>query len=517
MRRIASIVGLFLLLSAGPALAVGMLDATATSDSFLLMIKTSANSWSGVLRGYATDIFWTLAIIQFVWKFGMLVLKQTDFTEMAAEFVRFAVVIGVYATLLLYSVDWAQALIDSFRQAASSAAGLSTQLMPGDMFGLAIEFGKMVSKVKTLNPVTAFIVGWSVLFIVASFTFIAAFMMVTLIESYFIINAGVFFMAFGGSEWTREYAMAMVRYSFAIGAKLFVLHLLVGIIMTLGRQWQAAFTNDEVSTLVLFGVAFICAYGTKTLAETVQALITGVSPGGGNQLGAMIAAGIAGTAAGAAAMSTATSGGMMGGMGKSVTDFIKSSFSGNGGSSGGGSSTPGSFMNSGGGGYGSGSSGRSAGPSPRTGGGGYSQAPGTPPSSKPASQPTSGGQSSSSGSGSQSSAQPSSTASQTGVAGKLHAGLHMATEGAVRSASVVGSMTVPGMDSASASIGPPPTPPELSDIPQTTPENIIRPESASSVAGEEFGSQPEAPAKPAQPVDTLSSIQEALNKRGKPL
>lgn len=510
------IVVLFLL-CAGPAMAVGTLDPALASDGLLALIRGSASSWSPVLRGYATDIFWSLALISFVWKFGMLALKQTDFGEIAAEFVRFIVIIGLFYSLVLHSVDWAQAIIDSFRQAGAAAAGSSALLQPGDLFALAVELGRMVSSIGLTDPVTAFVVALSAILIVLCFTFIAAFLMVTLIEAYFVVNAGVFFLGFAGSEWTREYAMAMFRYVVSVGAKLFVLQLVVGLIMTSARTWQAAYTYDETSMLTMVGLSLICAYFSKTLADTVQGLISGVSVGGGSTLGGMAAVGMAGVAAGAAAMSASMgSSGVLGGAGKSVSDLLKSSGSGPSGSGGGGggATSPGSFMNSSGGGS---SGGSSYGPTPRTGGGGYSQAPGTPPNAAQSTGKTgsSGQSSSSSGGGTQTS--DASAATPTSTAQKMHAGAHMATEAAVRGVGVMGSLAVPGMDSASGiSIGPPPTPPDLSGLSGETPENIIRPASAAPSMGEDFGIEPEAPAKPVSGVDTMSSIQEALNNKGKP-
>jgi type IV secretion system protein TrbL len=483
------------LLWAGPALAVGTLDPAIASDGLLKLMRNSAATWSPILRDYATSIFWTLALIQFVWKFGMLALKQTDFAELAAEFIRWIVVIGIFAALLLNSVRWMQDIIDSFRQVGAAAAGTAKEFEPGDLFVLAIELGRTVASVGLTDPVTSFIVAISSILIVACFTFLAAFVMVTLIESYFVIHAGVFFMAFAGSEWTREYAMAMLRYAISIGAKLLVLQLIVGIIMTSARAWQAAYTHDETSMFTMLGVALMCAYFSKSLAERVQELISGVSVGGGSTLGGMAAAGLAGAAAGAAAMSATMGRASLGGTGSSVADFIKSSMSG---SSGGAGATPSSFTNSGG----SVSGAASRGPSPRTSGGGYAQAPGTPPSAQPSGQSSSGQSSSPSSGGSQASS--ASAATPMSAAAKVHAGAHMAAEAAVRTAGVLGSMSVPGMDSAhGVSIGPAPTPPDLSGA---TPENIIRPASST-----ELGHVAEA-----SPVDTMSSTQDAINNKGNP-
>jgi type IV secretion system protein TrbL len=508
MNRLASVMFAMLLLASFPAMA-GLTDATAASDGLLMLIKNSASTWSGVLRGYATDIFWILATIQFVWTFSFLALRQADYAEMMAELLKFVVItVFFYGSLLLHSVEWARMIIDSFRQVAAEAAGVPFQLHPGDMFGLGIELGKTVSGIGLVNPVTAFIAAISVVLIVLCFTFIAAFMLVTLAQSYVVIYAGVFFMAFGGSQWTREYALAMLRYSVAVGLKLFVLTLIVGLIMTAARSWQAAYTQDETSMLTLAGLSFICAYLSKTLPEMIQELISGVSSGGGSPLGGMIAAGMAGVAAGAAGVSAATSGAGLGGAGKSVADLIKSSFSGPGSSGGsGGGASPMNFMSSGGGSPGGGSSG--GGSSARTGGGGYSQPPGTPPSGKSASSQSPG-----SSSGNQSASSSAGQAASSGsVAGSLHAAAHTATEAAVRGVGIMGSLAVPGMEGSSGvSIGPPPTPPDLSDLGET-PENVIRPESTSPFSGNDSADVSEVVA--ASSVDTMSSLQNALTNRGK--
>lgn len=538
MNRLILALFALLFLSAVPVMAAGLQDATATSEGLLDMVKNSASSWNNSLRALASEIFWTLATIQFVWVFGQLALRKADLGELIAELVRFVAVISFFAALLFYSVEWAQWIISLFRKAASDAAGMPAVLQPGDVFGLAIELGKTVSKVNTLNPVTAFIVGWSIVFVVASFSFIAILMFVTLIKSYFIINAGVLFMAFGGSQWTREYALTMARYSVAIGAQLFVQTLLIGMIMHLARQWQAAYTNDITSTLVLLGVSFMSAYAVKTLSDDVQALITGVSSGSGSQIGAMLASGVAGMAAGAAALSayTANGGGMLGQAGKSVADLIKSSFTGSGGPGGtGGGSGGASYMNSmGGGGSGSGSGGGSTGPSPRTGGGGYSQAPGTPPSAASSRSSGSGGQAASSAGQSPSASGVSSAGSASSITEKLHSAAHDMTDAAVRTVGTLGSLTVPGMEGAAGtSIGPAPLPPEVPDLSsaaEETPGNIIRPDSPSTMMSGVAGNAPvagKAPVNspvdnaqvaesaPTPAVDTMTKLQQALNNQGK--
>ena len=459
-------------------------DASGTFVGLLESVRQSANGWSGRLRADALFVFWSLILVQFVWTFGLLAVRQADFSEVAAELLKFVIVRGFFLSLLMYSVEWAEAIVNSFRQAGANAAGVSTQIFPGDMFALAVELAKTIGDADPgFNPLASVVIGLSQIVVLLCFTFIAAFMALTLVEAYVVINAAVFFMGFGGSQWTQEYAVTMFRYALAVGAKLFVLTLIVGLIMDLARQWQMAYNMqaDEASMWTVVGLSLICAYLCKTLAELIQALITGVSSGGGSVVGGMAAAGMAFGVGAMAAIQASASGGMLGSAGKGVSDLLKSF----GGDSGGSSMN----MNSGGGGKGG-----PGGSSPRVGGGvGSGPAPGPAPKAAASGASTSGGASAPSGSSGSTSKIPS--------VGTM---AHAAAEMGIKTVGLAASVSVPGAEgSESLSVGPPPTPPDLDGMSAPdTPENIIRPVQ-------------ESPVEPAPVMDTMSSLQEALNNRGK--
>jgi type IV secretion system protein TrbL len=306
MKRLLAFGAVLLLLSAfgaGDALAQVNLNQPDTSVQGLLdLIRSNANGWNGRLHGYAVSLFWSLAAIQFVMTFFPLTIRGADFGEIVGELVRFILTIGFFAALLMYSADWAQAVIDSFRQAGAHAAGLSgTGLQPGDMFATAVELADTIGGVETWNPGTAVAIAVSGLVVLLCFAFIAAFMFVTLVESYIVINASVLFMGFGGSQWTRDYALAILRYAASVGAKLFVLTLIVGLIMQSAHQWQASYNQNDASMWTMVGLALVCAYLSKTIPDLIQGMISGVSPSGGATIGTMAAAALTGGAAGAAA------------------------------------------------------------------------------------------------------------------------------------------------------------------------------------------------------------------------
>lgn len=320
--------------------AADLHDPSGSFTGLLDLVKNSAAVWDGKLRVYAQRLFWLLATIQLVWTFFPLVFKQADFGEIVGELIRFIMVIGFFYALLLFSADWAEAVVNSFRQAGATAAGLgSTGLKPGDIFGTAVELANTMDNVETWNPLTSFMIAISSLIVLLCFAFIAAFMGLTIIESYVVINASALFMGFGGSQWTREYAMALVRYAVSVGAKLFVLTLIVGLIIDSAKDWAAAYNAnaDDASMWTMVGLSLACAYLAKTIPELIAGMISGTSAGGGSNVGAMAAAAVAGAAAAAATIATAgaaapAAAGAMGGGGGlaagGLAGAINSSFSG---------------------------------------------------------------------------------------------------------------------------------------------------------------------------------------------
>ena len=444
------VVALLVLYFIGDASAADLAAPTQEFQGLLDSIKNAAGKWNGQLRGYATTVFWTLATIQFVWTFIPMVFKQADIGELVGELARFILVIGFFYALLLFSAEWANALVQSFREAGASASGAgAAPLNPGDVYFLAIDLAKTVSSVAWIKPTTGLVIALAGMLVMLSFAFIAAFMALTLIESYVVINASVLFMGFGGSQWTREYALAIVRYAVAVGAKLFTLTLIVTLIVDAAKDWQRAYTYTDSNMWTMVGLAFTCAYLAKTIPELIAGMISGSSMGGGHHIGGMAAAAAAGAAAGIAAVSTGGASLAAGTAMKAAGTAAGSTATG--GATGGGlAQLINQSLMGGPGAPGAAAAGGSAGanpaasmPTPRIGGGG----PGVsvaPPSQGAGSAPGAPA----------GSAKPAS-ASSAPAGGSSASGL--AARGAVRAAGVMASMSVPGMESAAGlSIGPPP-------------------------------------------------------------
>ncbi|MCQ9423885.1 P-type conjugative transfer protein TrbL [Pseudomonas sp. LJDD11] len=484
----------------GNAMAASDLSHADTSVQGLLdLVLQQSHQWSGKLYDYAIRLFWLLASIQFIWTFMPLVMKQADFGEIVAELLRFVLVVGFFLAVMKYSVEWSSAIVDSFRDAAASASGLGRALEPGDMLAVALVFGRtMVKGISVFSPAKGLLIAVCAILVLACFAFIAAFMFVTLVESYVIINASVLFFGFGGSQWTRDFAIAPMRFTVAIGAKLFVLTLIVGLIVQSAKQWLAAYTNDEASLMTMVGLALVCCYLTKTIPDLIGGMISGTSMGGGSAIGGMAGAGAAGAAAGIATIATAgaappaAAGALRGaggsgaaGAGGGLAGAINSSFAGASSAGGaapsvGGGTPIGVGANTGGGAVAKTAS--SAGV--KTGGGAATQS--ATPSSGTQQAAKQAGKATQSGDDNDQKATPKRGAVSSGNA------LSQAANGGAKALGVIALMTVPGMENAHlASLGaglPQPAHGDSSSLKSAAPaaeapgmeSNVIRPDTNTS-------------------------------------
>ena len=472
-RRLLLFLALASVFVAGNAMAATDLSHADTSVQGLLdLVLQQSHQWSAKLYDYAIRLFWLLASIQFIWTFMPLVMKQADFGEIVGELLRFVLVIGFFLAVMKYSVEWSTAIVDSFRDAAASASGLGRALEPGDMLAVALDFGRtMVEGISVFSPAKGLLIAVCAILVLACFAFIAAFMFVTLVESYVIINASVLFFGFGGSQWTRDFAIALMRFTVAIGAKLFVLTLIVGLIVQSAKQWLAAYTNDEASLMTMVGLALVCCYLTKTIPDLIGGMISGTSMGGGSAIGGMAVAGAA--ALGAAGTGSAAGAGAagVGGLGGGLAGAISSSFAGAS-SAGGAASSMGAAASSG---VGTSTGGAAAQGASSAGAkiGGSSANPAGQASAAPSS-PSSGVKQAAKQAGKAAQGNDDKDQQTTPKGGVVSSGsaLSQAADGGAKMLGVMASMAVPGMENAHAlSLGEGSPPPAPDDTNSTTPAN----------------------------------------------
>jgi type IV secretion system protein TrbL len=270
-------------------------QSAGTLDQIVGQFQSRAAAWESTLQALALRTFGILALIELAWAAFRLALRGSDMSEWLAEIVNQIFFLGFFLALLENSATWGQAIVDSFRQAGQAAGGVG--VAPSDVFASGVDLAqKVMAQMSIWAPAAS--VGLMVAGIVIEicFALMAALMVVTLVQSYIVIAAGVINMAFGGTRWTKDIAVATVKYTVSVGAKLMVIQLLVSLGNSLVTSWAASFHDITAASLcALIGCSVVMLAVVKIIPDEFQRVVGGASISNGSVL-----VGAAATVAGAA-------------------------------------------------------------------------------------------------------------------------------------------------------------------------------------------------------------------------
>jgi type IV secretion system protein TrbL len=217
-----------------------------------------STSWFSALGPIATRIFWILVAIQLTWSAIWWVIDREDGLAVVSSLLRQVVAIGFFYALLLNGGTWVPAVHQGFSQAGATASGLS-DLSPTGVFdqGLALA-NKILNATADLGLLDGFfaslVAGITAIVVVIAFAVIAAQLLVALVESFIVIGAGVLFLGFSGSRWTKFFTERYLSYIASIGVKLFVLYLIMGVGMGIAARWMPVLERGGFSPIPFFYV-----------------------------------------------------------------------------------------------------------------------------------------------------------------------------------------------------------------------------------------------------------------------
>jgi len=285
--------------------------------------RTVTTAWMGAIQAFAIRLFYILMTIDLLWLFIKIVLTGSDMTKVVAELSKRVIIFGLFI-FLIQNNGFVPEIIAGFVQLSQemvSAGGgtpIAGGVQPGDVFALGLRTAGDVSfDVGLFDVGTALFLLLASAFIVICFALIAARLMLAFIETYFVSVIGVFMLAFGGLEQSRQLAQKFIFYAISAGVKLFLMLMIVGVAqqvildITAGFQWTTTF-----EAYIMMGVSVVSLILAGKVPEMAQSIINGVSAGnsGGLMGAAMIGAGVvAGGAVAAGAAAGAGGGAAAGG------------------------------------------------------------------------------------------------------------------------------------------------------------------------------------------------------------
>jgi len=298
-------------------------------DSMMFTFKDHAKDWWAIMEFYALRLFSILAVIDFAWMAIMLALSLGDFQEFVVQVVRKIIVLGLFMALLVYGHIWASQIVESLVQAGGQAnqhAGGATSITPSNIFDTGFQVCAMIaSRMSVFNPGESLVFVIGGFLIICCFALIAAQMLLIYVQSFVVLNAGVILLGFGGLSFTREITLKYFQAALSIGAKLFVMILVVGLCQNVMADWVTGFTIDLRQIYLFVGASMVMLALVKAIPDMVGDLINGFSWGAGEPLSRAMVQGGSAVASATLAAATGGAGAVM-----AVTQAAKLSHSGSG-------------------------------------------------------------------------------------------------------------------------------------------------------------------------------------------
>jgi type IV secretion system protein TrbL len=198
-------------------------------------------SWLERIQPLAQRTFAILATLELAVSGLFWAIGREGLDAIAASLLRKFIVLAFLYSLLTLFPFWIPAITNGF-QAAGQAASQTSGVNPSQVLDLG---GTIASKMLlsfgvlgfAVNPVGVLLASFTSFFVVIAFGLIAAQICLTLIETYLVLTGGALFLGFAGFRSTAPLAEGYLIYAFQVGAKIYLLYLLLGVGMGIARQW----------------------------------------------------------------------------------------------------------------------------------------------------------------------------------------------------------------------------------------------------------------------------------------
>ncbi|AIL64746.1 conjugal transfer protein TrbL [Rickettsiales bacterium Ac37b] len=249
-------------------------------DNILDNYQQASINWFAPLFNLGQKLFALLAAIEIAWCSIIWVLERDEFTSFTSSLIKKIMSIGFFYALLLNANSWIPAIVDSFIEAGQLAGGVS-DLSPSAVLDTGLKTSLvMLSKLHFSGLMDTIATGGTALvasiIIIFSFAVIASQLLIAIIESYIVISGGIIFLGFGGSRWTTDFTSKYISYAFAIGVKLFILYLLIGIGQNQVVNWPENLEPINVnSVLSIMGSSLVYMFLVWQIPSMAASMLSG--------------------------------------------------------------------------------------------------------------------------------------------------------------------------------------------------------------------------------------------------
>ena len=275
---------LFLMINTTSAAeAVNLSNPKTILNSAVDMYTSQIKVWYSSFKNVAVDLLSILMTINIVWRTLSLGFRGNQFNDLFFEFVRTVIVFGFFLYLIETFSDWTESILQGFMGLADLAySNWAVDGTPGGMINNGLKsFSDIIDKVEPFKTdgiggtvqnaiIWVFSMYIAIIFglvCLALWAFIGVNIAVQYVTFYFLTYAGVIFLAFAGTEWTRNTALNYLNAVIAAGVRYFATILVAAMSCKVFQSVVATFHTVKADGGFEFVSGIIVPLVTLTLAS----------------------------------------------------------------------------------------------------------------------------------------------------------------------------------------------------------------------------------------------------------
>lgn len=275
-----------------PGIAFAQDSITPTQDidvltKILTEFKSKAADWEPIIRGYSLKLFATLLTIDVAWMGIRVALKRAELQDIMSEFIILLFFASLMLAVLVNYKEWANSIISALggiAQKIGAPVADPTAVFESGFYILS----KIWAEASIWSPVTSTVLGLCAIAIIITYSLIAAQLVVVKCEAYIVLNAGAILLGFGGSSYTRDYSINLLRYALSVAVKLFVIQLLIGMSISFVNEFITVNTKNVEEIFLVLGASIIILALTISIPDIVSGIVNGTHVSSGNSLSSAV-------------------------------------------------------------------------------------------------------------------------------------------------------------------------------------------------------------------------------------
>ncbi len=265
-----------LLLLIFPLLLLADVSTNNQAQGLLTIFDTAKSAWIAAVVPFAIRLFWLLVTIDWVWTFGVLLLKGTEISEILATVIQKILIIGFFLALFQYTT-WLDTIPQSFGQLADTINALPKKITPDTILEQGFNIVDTVwgSTSWFSNPgdsIGLMIAGLVILF---AFIIMTAMFFTVIVKLYLLIVGAYFILALGGLSYTRTIGINALVAVFKAGVELFFIKLLLGFSLNTITTMAANVATDNSSIMAMIGISILIAALVSMVSGLADSLVSG--------------------------------------------------------------------------------------------------------------------------------------------------------------------------------------------------------------------------------------------------